>query len=186
MRANKEFVSGAYSLAEKSESFVINELNEELSRINLKNFKFCPKEEKYGIDIILKNVKTNKIIWFVDVHECQFGPKAGGQWPWPLHLPHGVKNYIKPTRYKANFENIKNFSMILIDLRKRGFWTAEDLTLITKEIISRSNTQEILTNSPGHRRKEPMYMIPYELIKTTSGIKSCISWFVKENIITNY
>ena len=181
MRINEEFVGGDYFEAEKSESFVVKQLNNELSKKGISNLKFFHKKNKTDTDIILKFLDNNvwKSLWFIDVHECQFGPPTGGKWSWPLHLPHGVENINNPFRYKNHFENDKNFSMILIDKRKRGRWTEKDIILINKETIKNCNSENIKTHTFGHNREEMMYMIPYNLLDNFWGVENCIEWFLE-------
>ncbi len=182
MRLNKEFVKGDYSNAEKAEIFVIDKLNSELIDRNISQVKFFHKIKKQDVDISLKSNKDDftKIIWNIDVHECQFGPPKGGFWPWPLHLPHGVENIMNPQRYKSHFEKDLNFSMILIDKRKRGEWEDSDILLITKEIIEKCDSKIIRSNTFGHNREEMMYIIPYELLKKSFGKKNCIDGIINK------
>ena len=184
-RPNVEFVSGAYSEAENAEKFVIEQLNLELDRIGIKSFKFFSKEHRQEEDIMLKQFNNPdwETIWIIDVHECQFGPPEGGRWPWPLHLPHGVENIHNPFRYKTRFDNLKNFSMVLIDLRKHDKWTTEDIVLVTKEVISKCSSHEIKTHTKGHYRTEPMYLIPYNMLESLWGAEKCVKWFLDQKII---
>ena len=179
-RPNIEFVGGAYRHAEEAEDFVIAKLNRQLKILRIYDLKFFKKEKQTDIDIEFKRLIGDcwKNVWFIDVHECQLGPPTGGRWPWPVHLPHGVENEINPFRYKNHFENMANFSIMLVDIRKHRRWSQSDMVLVTKEVVSICETKEIKTHAPGHNRDEPMYMVPYDKLEPTWGAEKSVKWIL--------